>query len=146
LKGGRVVSSERLVDWLWGERPPQGAVKGVQATCCSCGASWVARPSPHDLRDTCSRSRAKRWLGEALALWRGPLAAFGESLLAHGEAARLASLRLLAWEDRVGAELALGQHRALVAELGGPCCRRVSPRTPEGSPIDCIPMGGESSR
>jgi predicted ATPase/DNA-binding SARP family transcriptional activator len=51
-------------------------------------------------------------LGEALALWRGPVA---EEL---GPAARrLDELRLGAIEDRVDAELALGRHRELIAEL-----------------------------
>jgi predicted ATPase/DNA-binding SARP family transcriptional activator len=51
-------------------------------------------------------------LGEGLALWRGPAA---EELGSVGR--RLEELRLGAVEDRVDAELALGRHRELVAEL-----------------------------
>ena len=55
-------------------------------------------------------------LREALALWRGP--ALGE--LAYdlpAAAGRLEDLRLSATEDRIDADLGLGRHAALVAEL-----------------------------
>src|SRR5206468_399231 len=62
--------------------------------------------------------RAADMLREALALWRGP--AFGD--LAHetavaGHAASLDERRLSAVEDRIDADLALGRHSELVAEL-----------------------------
>jgi WD40 repeat protein/DNA-binding SARP family transcriptional activator len=59
-------------------------------------------------------------LREALGLWRGQ--AFEEFLdgeVAVAEADRLAELRLVALEDRIEAELRLGRHRELVAELEG---------------------------
>jgi WD40 repeat protein/DNA-binding SARP family transcriptional activator len=59
-------------------------------------------------------------LREALGLWRGQ--AFEEFLdtdVAVAEADRLAELRLVAVEDRVEADLRLGRHRELVAELEG---------------------------
>ena len=59
-------------------------------------------------------------LREALGLWRGQ--AFEEFLdadVAVAEADRLGELRLVAVEDRVEADLQLGQHRELVAELEG---------------------------
>jgi WD40 repeat protein/DNA-binding SARP family transcriptional activator len=59
-------------------------------------------------------------LGEALGLWRGR--AFEEFLDADfgaAESGRLAELRLGALEDRIEAELRLGRHRELVAELEG---------------------------
>src|SRR6185295_19144835 len=60
---------------------------------------------------------AARLLGEALALWRGEaLVEFGEPF-AVLEAARLAQLRLDCVEDRIDAELALGQHAAVTPEL-----------------------------
>src|SRR4029453_18929203 len=57
-------------------------------------------------------------LRSALGLWRGPALAHlaGESL-AVANATRLDELRLGALEDRITAELALGEHARLVAEL-----------------------------
>ncbi len=55
---------------------------------------------------------------DGLALWRGPaLADFVFERCAAGEAGRLEELRLAATEDSVDAALALGRHRALIAEL-----------------------------
>jgi WD40 repeat protein/DNA-binding SARP family transcriptional activator len=59
-------------------------------------------------------------LRQALGLWRG--GAFEEFLdtdFGAAESDRLAELRLAAVEDRVEAELQLGRHRELVAELEG---------------------------
>jgi DNA-binding SARP family transcriptional activator len=63
--------------------------------------------------------RAAVLLSEAEALWRGrPLADLEFEPLARFEIQRLAELRLLAAEDRIEAELALGHHDALCPELG----------------------------
>src|SRR6266545_4944331 len=57
-------------------------------------------------------------LREALALWRGPaLADFAYEPFAQDEIARLDELRLSTIEDRVEADLSLGRHAELVAEL-----------------------------
>jgi DNA-binding SARP family transcriptional activator len=57
-------------------------------------------------------------LHEALALWRGPaLGDFSDSTFARADAARFEELRCGATEDRIDAELALGRHAAVVAEL-----------------------------
>jgi DNA-binding SARP family transcriptional activator/tetratricopeptide (TPR) repeat protein len=57
-------------------------------------------------------------LGRALALWRGePLADVPSEVLRRGEVPRLGELRLRALELRLDAELRLGRHAALVAEL-----------------------------
>jgi DNA-binding SARP family transcriptional activator len=59
-------------------------------------------------------------LRQALGLWRG--GAFEEFLdtdVGAAESDRLAELRLVALEDRVEADLRLGRHRELVAELEG---------------------------
>ncbi|MFF4816217.1 BTAD domain-containing putative transcriptional regulator [Kitasatospora sp. NPDC001309] len=62
--------------------------------------------------------QAARTLGEALALWRGP--AFAD-VPAGGqlavEAQRLEEARLCALDQRIEADLRLGRHRALLAEL-----------------------------
>jgi DNA-binding SARP family transcriptional activator len=55
---------------------------------------------------------------EGLLLWRGPpLADFTYDAFAQAEIARLDDLRLAAIEQRIEAELALGRHDELVAEL-----------------------------
>src|SRR5919204_3835884 len=62
--------------------------------------------------------RAAALLGDALSLWRGPpLADLADEALAQPEIARLDELRLTALEERFEAELQLGSHTALVAEL-----------------------------
>jgi DNA-binding SARP family transcriptional activator/Tfp pilus assembly protein PilF len=56
--------------------------------------------------------------GAALALWRGePLADAGSELLAAREAPRLAEMRLQALEGRIEADLHLGHHAEVIAEL-----------------------------
>ncbi|MDQ3764952.1 MAG: AfsR/SARP family transcriptional regulator [Actinomycetota bacterium] len=62
--------------------------------------------------------QAAKSLRAALALWRGePLADFSFELFAQAEIARLTELRASALEDRVEADLALGRHAVLCAEL-----------------------------
>jgi predicted ATPase/DNA-binding SARP family transcriptional activator len=61
---------------------------------------------------------ARAHLSEGLALWRGEaLADVADEPFARAEAARLEELRLQALENRLEADLALGNHRALVGEL-----------------------------
>ncbi|WP_106397011.1 BTAD domain-containing putative transcriptional regulator [Actinocorallia populi] len=58
-------------------------------------------------------------LADALALWRGrAFADFADEPFAQAAAARLEEQRLTAWEDAAEARLALGEHTALVGELG----------------------------
>ena len=60
------------------------------------------------------------WLREALGLWRGPaLDEFAYEPFAQAAIAELEELRLAALEERVEADLALGRHAELVAELEG---------------------------
>jgi tetratricopeptide (TPR) repeat protein len=57
-------------------------------------------------------------LRDAIGLWRGPpLAEFADEPFARVERARLEELRLVAIEERIDAELALGRHPDLAAEL-----------------------------
>ena len=61
---------------------------------------------------------AAQALREALALWRGPaLADMADEPFAQAERQRLEELRLVALEDHLAAELALGGHAAAVADL-----------------------------
>jgi YVTN family beta-propeller protein len=63
-------------------------------------------------------SQAAATLREALSLWRGnPLADLAYEQFAQAEIRRLEELRLAALEERIEADLALGRHDAVVAEL-----------------------------
>ena len=144
LNANEVVSSDRLVDVLWGDSPPETS-KALQMHISQLRKSldpgvlvtrapgYELRVAPadvdlhrfeaavHEGRAALAAGRAadaRRMLGEALALWRGPPLAdmtFEDALQA--EIARLQELRLEAVEARVEAELALGNHAGVVAEL-----------------------------
>ncbi len=61
---------------------------------------------------------AARQLQAALGLWRGPvLAGVDDQAELRAEARRLEELRMLAVEARTDADIAMGRHRELVAEL-----------------------------
>jgi predicted ATPase/DNA-binding SARP family transcriptional activator len=62
-------------------------------------------------------ARASALLGQALALWRGPALEGVEEPFARDAAARWDELRLGCVEERMRAELAVGHHLELVAEL-----------------------------
>jgi DNA-binding SARP family transcriptional activator/tetratricopeptide (TPR) repeat protein len=62
--------------------------------------------------------RVSALLTEGLALWRGePLADVPSQVLAVAEVPRLAEMRLETVEDRIDADLHLGRHREVIAEL-----------------------------
>ncbi len=65
-------------------------------------------------------STAAARLGAALALWRGPaLTDIADRPYAQSEIARLEDLRLQALEGRLDADLAVGRHLDVIAELKG---------------------------
>ena len=65
-------------------------------------------------------AEAAQTLRRVLGLWRGPvLANLADYAFTRPEAARLQELRLAALEVRIEADLALGRHDALTAELDG---------------------------
>ncbi|MEP6812995.1 MAG: AfsR/SARP family transcriptional regulator, partial [Actinomycetota bacterium] len=145
LNANRVVSVERLADDLYAGAPPVTAVTQVQRQVSdlrkALGASVIETRSPgYVLRvepDGLDLDRFERWtseaaqavgrsehesaadlLGQALALWRGaPLADVAYEPFAQTAIGRLEELRLAALEQRIEAELALGRHDAVVAEL-----------------------------
>jgi DNA-binding SARP family transcriptional activator len=140
LNANRVVARERLIDTLWGEAP-ETAVKLVQLYLSQLRkllpAGVIATRAPGyvlevDLESvdllrferllaearSAQAAQAAELLREALELWRGPaLAEFGEESFFRHESARLEELRLAALEQRIEAELALGLHAELAAEL-----------------------------
>ena len=142
---GEVLSTDRLIDELWADRPPPTAAKTVQGyisqlrrvlgeeAIVTRGHGYrlavvsdqvdvarfeaLVRESQTALADG-DAVNAQRRLGEALALWRGePLADFAYDAFAQAEIARLQESRLAAVEARIDADLALGEHTRLVAEL-----------------------------
>lgn len=76
---------------------------------CREGRSLAAEGDPES---------ASALFGEASALWRGPaLADLAEEPFARAAAAHLAEARMEALEERIAADLELGRHARLVAEL-----------------------------
>jgi YVTN family beta-propeller protein len=143
LRAGNVVSTDTLIDGLWGERPPATAAKSLQVYVSrlrkALGEDAIVTRSPGYLlaatTDEIDLGRfeslvaeakseappeAAATLREALELWRGAaLADLAEEPFARAEIARLEEQRLAALEDRIEADLALGRHSSVVAELEG---------------------------
>jgi DNA-binding SARP family transcriptional activator/RecA/RadA recombinase len=72
----------------------------------------------YDLLQQGEAPRAAETLEAALALWRGPvLADFADASFVQAERARLEDLRLTAVEARLSADLTIGRHTRIVAEL-----------------------------
>jgi WD40 repeat protein/DNA-binding SARP family transcriptional activator/energy-coupling factor transporter ATP-binding protein EcfA2 len=135
LNGGSTVSTERLIDGLWGEEPPASANKLVQVYVSQLrkalgssenGAEIVTRPRGYELRvapDVIDAERFERLVAsgaprEALALWRGPpLDDVADEPFAAVEIRRLEALRLAALELAIDRDLEEGRHREVVAEL-----------------------------
>jgi DNA-binding SARP family transcriptional activator len=144
LNANRVVSVERLADDLYAGEAPVTAVNQVQrqisALRKALGSSsaietrspgYVIRLAPDQLdlgrfeRLTGDgraalvdgeMERAVELLRQALDLWRGaPLADVAHESFAFGAIERLEEIQLVALEQRIEAELALGRHR----EVGG---------------------------
>jgi YVTN family beta-propeller protein len=139
LHNGEVVSSDRLVDALWGEQPPATAAKALQGYVSQLrrslsaeaietrGTGYALRVGETDVAEferLIDRSRSEQprdaaaTLRAALALWRGPpLVDVEYELWAQPEIARLEDLRLAALDARVAADLELGEHARVVSEL-----------------------------
>jgi DNA-binding SARP family transcriptional activator len=141
LEAGRVVSTDRLIDLLWGEQPPATAATSLQnfvSQLRKTVGAGVLTTTPPGYRveiapEQLDLERFRRMVDEAkteppaeralqlraaLALWRGPaLADLAFEPFAEHEAARLEELRLAALEERLEADLESGSHAELVGEL-----------------------------
>ena len=141
LNANELVSTDRLIDQLWGATPPATCAKSIQVyvsrlrkvlgerRLATHPPGYVLRIEPSELdlarfeqlageaRRAAPESAARK-LREALALWRGPaLADLAYESFAEVETARLEEMRLAVLEQRVDADLALGRHAELVGEL-----------------------------
>ena len=131
LDANRVVSTDRLIDALWEEAPPETAGKALQVHVSQLrkildkerlqtkAPGYLLRLAEGELDlDHFQRLFGDGKFQEALALWRGhPLAEFGQLRFAQGEIARLQELRQACLEERIEADLLAGRHAELVGEL-----------------------------
>jgi DNA-binding SARP family transcriptional activator/basic membrane lipoprotein Med (substrate-binding protein (PBP1-ABC) superfamily) len=141
------VPDERLVDDVWGDRPPASSAHGLEAYVSrlrqalaphgvalerrgggyriDLGAAALDAQVAAALVDDAARAaaggdnrRAAALATEALSLWRGPvLSGLPLHLDGRAEADRLEELRSRALEIRIDADLALGRQAEVVGEL-----------------------------
>jgi predicted ATPase/DNA-binding SARP family transcriptional activator len=145
VHGGHTVSTERLIAQVWGTDPPPTVTTALQVQISalrkSLGSRLVTAASGYrlDVADddvdaarfarliaearqhlTTQPAKAAAGLAAALALWRGePYSGVRAGSDVEAVRQALTELRLSALEDRLDAELALGRHQRLVAELAG---------------------------
>jgi predicted ATPase/DNA-binding SARP family transcriptional activator len=146
LRRGEVVPTERLIEDVWAGQRGRPAARSVQVYVSelrkalgdprrirSEGGGYRLDLAPGELdaeRFERLLEEARRLLvsgdpraalgrlDEALDLWRGPpLADLGYETFAQVEISRLEELRLAALEDRIEAQLALGRHRDVLADV-----------------------------
>jgi predicted ATPase/DNA-binding SARP family transcriptional activator len=137
-----VVTVEALIDGLWAESAPAGATNALQSLVSRlrrvlpdgaveslpAGYRLAAQVDADEFERLAAQGRqalargdaagAADLLARALRLYRGePLVDVTDAPFAAAPAARLAELRLAALEDRLAADLALGRHAEVVAEV-----------------------------
>jgi DNA-binding SARP family transcriptional activator len=141
LEAGRVVSTDRLVELVYGGDPPRTATTSLQNAIAGLrkllGPETVETRSPGyvlrverrqtdagrfehllELARSAAGDERRQLLLDALALWRGPaLAEFAYDDFAQAETRRLEELRLVALEERIGVDIELGRHADVVGEL-----------------------------
>jgi DNA-binding SARP family transcriptional activator/tetratricopeptide (TPR) repeat protein len=143
----QAVSSDVLIDAIWGASPPRAARKNLHVGVYQLrgrlgGRSRIVRhPHGYELvvaageldavvfEDLADRGRAaiaagrtspgRQLLAQALQLWRGSVLADIDGVAALREPmARLTERQLQVREERISADVAMGQHAGTVAELG----------------------------
>ncbi|MCM0679131.1 AfsR/SARP family transcriptional regulator, partial [Micromonospora phytophila] len=147
LAGGRMVSDRQLSELLWGTEPPTTMNAQIYTYVSRLrkllrdGATIVRQRPGYLLRTTTARfdfaeferlsgagrealreerhADAARHFRDGLSLWRGPALTDVTEFLADVELPRLEEARTAALESRIEADLALGRHAQLIAELTG---------------------------
>jgi DNA-binding SARP family transcriptional activator/tetratricopeptide (TPR) repeat protein len=136
LDANRVVSTDRLLDALWEDAPPETARKALQVYVSQLrkivgrerlerrAPGYVLHVGPDELDlERFARLRADGRLRDALALWRGPpLAELAPLPFAENEGARLEELRLACLEERIEQDVRSRCTPELVAELEALVC------------------------
>jgi DNA-binding SARP family transcriptional activator/WD40 repeat protein len=146
LRANHLVPTDVLIDEVWGEEPPETVRNALQSYAShlrkalgaerleGSRAGYLLKAEPSELDAMRFRSLvrdARRLLpidakaavdafDHALDLWRGP--AFGDLATEpslRSEAARLDDLRLAAIEERIEAQLELGDLSEVIGELEG---------------------------
>ena len=147
LRPNEPVSTDRLIDELWGADSPVSGPTAVQnqiarlrkvlgadrVLTTQAGYAIRVEAGEFDLdrygqlvatADAASPEERSALLAEAVGLWRGPaLAGLPDAPFVAPERARLEGLRLAALEDRIDADLELGRHGDLIAELSSLAAR-----------------------
>jgi DNA-binding SARP family transcriptional activator len=141
-RANEVVSADWLIEELWATEPPRTAANALQyhvsqlrkalapnEAIVTQEPGYLIRIGPDEfdlLRFEALVEEARgaepelvaQRLREALDLWRGPpLADLAHESFAHAETLRLEELRLVALEQRLAADLALGRFGELVGEV-----------------------------
>ncbi|MDG9712268.1 BTAD domain-containing putative transcriptional regulator [Streptomyces sp. DH10] len=144
LHAGRAVPTDRLIDLLWDDEPPASAratvhtyVGRLRAALRPHGVSvetlhdgYAVEQGPHGIdshefvglveqaADSGDPAERIRLYDQALGLWRGPLLAdVADDRLRSRIGGTLGELRLSAVERRAEAQLAMGLHDRVVADL-----------------------------
>jgi len=147
LRANEPVSTERLIDELWGAEAPSSGPTAVQNQIARLrkvlGPDRLqTRQSGYAIRveqgeldldrfvllvtsaETAAAEQRSALLTEADGLWRGTaLTGLPDAPFVAPESARLEALRLAAVEDRIDADLELGRHADLIAELSSLAAR-----------------------
>jgi DNA-binding SARP family transcriptional activator/tetratricopeptide (TPR) repeat protein len=131
LDANEVVSTDRLIDALWEDDPPESAHKALQVHVSALrkllgkerletkapGYRLLVAPGELDLEGF-RRLQSEGKPAQALALWRGaPLADFAYRRFARAEIGRLEGLRLACIEEQVEHDLRTGGRAELAGEL-----------------------------
>jgi DNA-binding SARP family transcriptional activator/WD40 repeat protein len=143
VDANRATSIDKLIDGVWGERPPSAARHTVQGYVSELrkvlegqperdGAGYVVHVAPAQFdvlrfEELCAAGRrsmgddpvaASEQLSVALGCWDGtPYADLVDEPALDGEVRRLTELRLEALEDRIESNLMAGLHRGVSTEL-----------------------------